>query len=112
MAGFTRTGIPRAIKDPRRCQPPRRSGHYVGDVMKRRPPTSPVCELVGVSAQSRPEIRWISIGDSPPALGELADGLQHRKPGAASRPICNEQGLAHQRVKQVEDRELVNILGP
>ena len=43
---------------------------------------------------------------SPPAdkllLGELADRLQHREPGASRRPIRDEQRFAHQRIEQIQ----------
>ncbi len=75
----------------------------------------PQREDVGLAVGEKPCVGRTRLGRFPAfdelLLGELADGLQHRKPGPTRRPICDEHRLAHQRVKQIEDRELVGILG-
>ena len=40
-------------------------------------------------------------------LGELADRLQHRKPGPPRRPVSDQQRLAHQRIEQIQGGEVV-----
>src|ERR1700757_3563396 len=40
-------------------------------------------------------------------LGELADRLQHRKPGPPRRPVSDHQRLAHQRVEQIQGGEVI-----
>src|ERR1700722_12064732 len=45
-------------------------------------------------------------------LGELADRLQHRKPGPPRNPVSDQQRLAHQRVEQIQDSELITGTRP
>ena len=40
-------------------------------------------------------------------LGELADRLQHRKPGPPRRPVGDQQRLADQRVEQIQGGEVI-----
>jgi hypothetical protein len=44
-------------------------------------------------------------------LGELADHLQHRKPGSPRRSVGDQQRLAHQRVEQIKDDVVVAVIG-
>jgi hypothetical protein len=44
-------------------------------------------------------------------LGELADRLQHRKAGPPRGPVGDQQRLAHQRIEQIEDGEVVCLWG-
>ena len=53
-----------------------------------------------------PDLSGLAAGDEL-LLGELADGLQHRKPGPPRRPVGNQQRLAHQRVEQIQDGQVV-----
>ena len=57
----------------------------------------------GVATGEVARVRRSSLGRLPACdeflLCELADGLQHRKPGSTRRPIRDEQRLAHQRVE-------------
>ena len=43
-------------------------------------------------------------------LGELADRLQHRKPGPPRRPVGDEQRLAHQRIQQIQNGVVVGAI--
>ena len=40
-------------------------------------------------------------------LGELADRLQHRKPGPPRRPVGDQQRLAHQGVEHIQCGQVV-----
>jgi hypothetical protein len=40
-------------------------------------------------------------------LGELADRLQHRKPGSTRRPVGDQQRLAHQGIQQIQGGEVI-----
>ena len=43
-------------------------------------------------------------------LGELADRLQHRKPGPPRRPVGDEQRLAHQRVEKIQNGVVIDVI--
>jgi hypothetical protein len=51
-------------------------------------------------------IAGIAAGDEL-LVGELADRLQHRKPGPPRRPIGDQERLAHQGVQQIEHGQVV-----
>jgi hypothetical protein len=40
-------------------------------------------------------------------LGELADRLQHRKPGPPRRPVGHQQRLVHQSIEQIQGGEVI-----
>ncbi len=40
-------------------------------------------------------------------LGELADRLQHRKPGPPRRPVSDQQRLAYQGIEQIQGGEVI-----
>ncbi len=57
-----------------------------------------------------PNLGCFTAGDEL-LLGELADRLQHRKPGPPRRPVSDQQRLAHQRIEQIKDRVVVGVVG-
>ena len=53
-----------------------------------------------------PNLGRLTAGDEL-FLGELADRLQHRKPGPPRRPVSDQQRLAHQGVQQIQGGEVI-----
>ena len=53
-----------------------------------------------------PDLGCFATGDEL-FLGELADRLQHRKPGPPRRPVGHQQRLAHQRIEQIQGGEVI-----
>jgi len=56
-----------------------------------------------------PNLGCFAAGDQL-FLGELADRLQHRKPGPPRRPVGDQQRLAHKSVEYLEDGVLVEVI--
>ncbi len=53
-----------------------------------------------------PNLGCFAAGDEL-FLGELADRLQHRKPGPPRRPVGDQQRLAHQGIEQIQGGEVI-----
>ena len=53
-----------------------------------------------------PNLGCFATGDEL-FLGELADRLQHRKPGPPRRPVSDQQRLAHQGIEQIQGGEVI-----
>ncbi len=43
-------------------------------------------------------------------LGDLADGLHHRKAGPPRRPVGDQQRLAYQRVQQIQHGVVIDLI--
>src|ERR1700756_4493145 len=56
-----------------------------------------------------PNLGGFATGDEL-VLGELADRLQHRKPGPPRRPVSHQQRLTHKSVEYLEDGVLVVVI--
>jgi hypothetical protein len=51
-----------------------------------------------------------STGSDEFIFGELANRLEHRKPGSTRTPIGDEQRLADQRVEEIEDGKVIDVI--
>ena len=74
------------------------------------PQRKDVCFASGkVAGMRRPNL-FRRPGGGELFLGELADRLQHREPGPPGGPVGDQQRLAHQRVQQIEDGVVVDVI--
>ena len=64
-----------------------------------------------VAGMRGPDLGGLAAGDEL-FLGELADRLQHRKPGPPRRPVGDQQRLAHQSVQQIQHGVVVESSNP
>ena len=65
-------------------------------------------EVPGMGAPNL--FRFRRTGGDELFLGELADRLQHRKPGPPRRPVGDQQRLTHQGVQQIQHGVVVGAI--